>query len=129
LESLFDSYRFGVGQSNGPIDTEATADQAPKKQAKNIKDFEAFGILDATRTTLTLKRIENGGRSILSRTSGKNEKRKSNRVQKKKMKAKDKFMFSKRDGDAKVDVVSNSRRQLTRLSLGNVSKTSRKTEP
>jgi hypothetical protein len=79
---------------DGPIDTEATADQPLKKQTKNIKTLKLFEYLMLLEPRLMQKRIENGGRSKLSRTSGKNESKTEVQswqfCQKKNVKAKDK---------------------------------------
>jgi survival-of-motor-neuron-related-splicing factor 30 len=109
---------------DGPIDTEANAvaEQPPKKKAKKIKDFEVPEHLvpldtdtdaEKNRKRRAIKTLKNKHRERKKEVESDKKQKSWQSFQKKKVKTKDKSMFSTQDGDAKVGVVSVSGRQLT----------------
>jgi survival-of-motor-neuron-related-splicing factor 30 len=109
---------------DGPIDTEATAvaEQPPKKKAKKLKDFEVPEHLvpldtdtdaEKNRKRRAIKTLKNKHRERKKEVESDKKQKSWQSFQKKKVKTKDKSMFSTQDGDAKVGVVSVSGRQLT----------------
>lgn len=109
---------------DSPIDTEATAvaEQPPKKKAKKIKDFEVPEHLvpldtdtdaEKNRKRRAIKTLKNKHRERKKEVESDKKQKSWQSFQKKKVKAKDKSMFSTQDGDTKVGVVSVSGRQLT----------------
>jgi survival-of-motor-neuron-related-splicing factor 30 len=107
---------------DGPIDTEATAEQPAKKKAKKIKDFEVPEHLvpldtdtdpEKNRKRRAIKALKNKWRERKKEVESDKKQKSWQSFQKKKVKTKDKSMFSTQDGDAKVGVVSVSGRQLT----------------
>jgi survival-of-motor-neuron-related-splicing factor 30 len=107
---------------DGPLDTEAVAEQPPKKKAKKIKDFEVPEHLvpldtdtdaEKNRKRRAIKTLKNKHRERKKEVESDKKQKSWQSFQKKKVKTKDKSMFSTQDGDAKVGVVSVSGRQLT----------------
>jgi survival-of-motor-neuron-related-splicing factor 30 len=105
-----------------PVDTEATAEQPAKKKAKKIKDFEVPEHLvpldtdtdpEKNRKRRAIKALKNKWRERKKEVESDKKQKSWQSFQKKKVKTKDKSMFSTQDGDAKVGVVSVSGRQLT----------------
>ena len=114
----------GLKRSDGPEDAEATAaaEQPPKKKAKKLKDFEVPEHLvpldtdtdaEKNRKRRAIKTLKNKHRERKKEVESDKKQKSWQSFQKKKVKTKDKSMFSTQDGDAKVGVVSVSGRQLT----------------